>query len=197
MEDLKILEFLSRPDGYGYGDGSGYGDGYGDGSGYGDGYGYGLKTVNGQKIYMIDSTPTAIDQVRGNVAKGKILMQDLSFQECFICKEDGFFAHGADLHEAQAALQAKLMESMPLEKRINVFCKEFQPGELHSNRKWFEWHHTLTGSCDMGRRAFAANHGIDLDGSMTPEDFFELTREAFAPEVMDQAEAAYKAYWKI
>lgn len=72
-----------------------------------------------------------------------------------------------------------------------------RPGEERGNQEWFDWHHRLTGSCEFGRRAFVADRGLDLEGSSTPEQFFSLTRDAFAPEVMKQAEAAWKEYWKI
>ena len=176
-----------------------YGDGYGDGYGYGygDGYGYGLKAVNGQALYRVDGLPMVFDHIHGEVARGRLLMQDFTMVPCYVCKQDGIFAHGETLHEARAALEAKLFEAMPLEARIEAFCREFKPCEERPNREWFDWHHRLTGSCEMGRRAFVANRGLDLDGACTPKAFFDLTREAFAPAVMAKAEAAWKKYWSL
>ena len=80
--------------GYGYGDGSGYGYGssygYGDGSGYsngdgdgyGDGYGYGVKSINNDRVYLIDNVQTIIKSVRNNIAKGFILNKDLTLSSC-------------------------------------------------------------------------------------------------------------------
>jgi len=111
MESVeKIREFLNPGSGYGSGDGSGYGSGDGYGYGYGDGSG--LKAYAGAPVNCIDGIPTVITAVRGNVAKGFIVNGDLTTQACFIVKQDNFFAHGKNLHEAQQALRDKLFTGL-------------------------------------------------------------------------------------
>lgn len=182
-------------DGYGdgSGDGSGYGSGYGDGDGDGDGDGYGKKiaSISGQKIYDIDGVPTAIYRVKGNIAKGAILQSDLTFTPCFVVKQDVYFAHGDTLHEAMEALRDKLFEDLPEEERIAAFVAEHKPGVKYPNRDLFDWHHRLTGSCEAGRKAFVADHGLDMNGSTTPEEFVHLTRDAYGGEVIRKLEAYY------
>ena len=191
MLDDKIKAFLSVSsgdgDGYGYGDGDGYGDGYGSGSGdgYGDGYGYGVDVFDGKNVYRIDETPTLIYSIRGNVAHGAILNGDLTLTPCYVAKQDNLFAHGETLREAMEALRDKLFEDMPEEERIGAFLAETECGKKYPNQHFYAWHHRLTGSCNMGRKAFAKNHGIDVEnGTMTLEEFLELTENSYGGDVI-------------
>ena len=215
MESLseRIKTFLDPGSGSGSGDGSGYGSGYGDGDGdgpgdgsgcadgsgdgagcgYGSGYGSGLKSYCGHPVYLIDDVQTIIRTVRGNVAKGEIVNSDLTTTPCFIVKQNQYFAHGNSLAEAMSALRDKLFEDMPEEERINAFIHEHALGVKYPCRDLYDWHHRLTGSCDMGRAQFARNHGIDVDAeTRTVEEFIELTRHAYGGEVIRHLEAAYK-----
>ena len=211
----KIKEFLAVNSGSGYGYGSGYGDGsgYGSGSGYGYGYGYGdgygsgdgsgdgygsgdgsgIKSINGETIYIIDCVPTLLDHVKGNVAKGRILKDDLTLERCYVAKQDGFFAHGKTLREAMSALTDKLFEGMPEEERIAEFIKAHKWGEKYSAVDFYDWHHRLTGSCDMGRREFAASHGFKVteDELLTVEEFIKLTENSYGSGVIRKLEGAY------
>ena len=179
--------------GYGYGYGSGYGDGYGDGSGYGygDGSGDGIKTINGNAVHMIDKVPTLIDHVHGNIAKGRILSSDLTLNPCYVAKSGDLFAHGETLREAMQALNEKLFEDMPVEERIEAFLKAFPGDGKYPVKAFFDWHNRLTGSCEMGRKAFAQEHEIDVEnGEMTVDEFIRLTRNAYGGEVIRELEKA-------
>ena len=199
-------------DGYGYGYGSGYGSGYGDGhgsgsghgdgygdgdgDGYGDGSGYGdgLKSLNGQPVDMIDGVPTILTRIIGNVAKGFIVGPDFSLAQTFVCKQGNTFAHGETLHKAREALLEKLFDDMPTEERIAAFCKEFKPGVKRPAMDFFSWHHRLTGSCEQGRREFAKQHDIDIDrDELTPEEFFDLTRNSYGGSIIRQTEKEFAA----
>lgn len=170
MEEVKILEFISY------------------GSGNGNGYGYGLKSISGKKIYTVDGIATTISHIHGNTAKGTIVNNDLTETPCFIVKEDKYFAHGKTLAEANAALQDKLFDKMPAEERIAAFWACHKKGVKYPTKDFFEWHHKLTGSCLMGRRQFAKDHGVDIDGEMTVEDFIALTKNAFGGEIIKRLE---------
>ena len=180
-------------DGYGDGDsyGSGYGSGYGDsygsgyGSGYGDSYGNGVKSLNGEIVVLVDKVPTIIRSICGNVARGAIVQSDLTLRDCWIVKQDGFFAHGNTLRGAMEAMRDKLMEDMPEDERIDAFLRETNRKKPYPAQYFYDWHHRLTGSCDIGRKAFAKDHGIDLkDGTMTLHEFLELTKNAYGGEVI-------------
>ena len=174
MEEIKILEFIS----------SGYSDGYG----YGYSDGDGLKSINGKKVYTVDGLPTTISHIHGNTAKGTIVNNDLTEMSCYMVKEGKYFAHGKTLAEANAALQDKLFEDMPAEERIVAFWECHKKGVKYPTKDFFEWHHKLTGSCLMGRQQFAKDHGIDLEGEMTVEEFIALTKNAFGGDIIRQLE---------
>lgn len=187
--------------GYGYGDGSGhgYGNGYGYGSGHGSGHGYGygdgsgsgdgdgnIVSYCGERVVMIDDIPTILRRIHGNAAVGAILRSDdLTLEKCYVVKGGGCFAHGATLHEARAALEQKLLAAMSTEERIRRFLAAHRRGVKYPVRQFYDWHHALTGSCEMGRKEFARAHGIDIDGGMmTPEEFVELTKDAWGGAVI-------------
>ncbi len=169
--------------GYGYGDGSGYGSG--DGSGYGYGSGYGIKRFHGETVYRIDGVNTLIRSVRGNTAHGAIVNNDLTATPCYIVKQDNIFAHGKTLREAMEALRDKLFEDMPEDERIDTFLRETDREKAYPTQYFYDWHHRLTGSCDMGRKQFARDHGVDLEhGMMTLMEFLELTKDAYGGDVI-------------
>lgn len=173
-------------DGLGDGSGDGYGSGSGSGSAFGNGRGYGdgIKSINGQQVYIIDGIPTLIDVCHETYAMGRILYADLTTEKCFIVKQDGKFAHGKTLREARDALLEKLFDDMPEEERIEKFMELHKLYAWYPNRDFFSWHHRLTGSCLQGRTAFAKDHGIDLDGSMTTKEFLELTKDSYGGDII-------------
>ena len=178
--------------GCGYGSGSGCGDGSGsgsgDGCGYGCGSGCGIRSFNGELVYNIDGVPTILRHVRGNVAHGVILNLDMTTTNCYVAKQDNIFAHGATLAKAMDALRDKLFEDMPVEERIAAFLKETEDGRAYPAQYFYDWHHRLTGSCDMGRRQFARDHGIDVDSdTMTLREFLALTKDAYGGSVIRKA----------
>ena len=188
----------SSGSGYGYGDGSGYGygsgsgDGYGDGYGDGDGYGYGVKVVNGDKVYMVDNTPTIFKSVRENVAQGFIIRSDLQLKPCFIVKENNKFAHGNTLRDTFASLQEKLYDDSTEEERIESFKKKFPEYDVkYDNRDLFAYHHVLTGSCRMGRESFVSDRGLSLDGKTSVREFVKLTKNAYGGDIVKKLPSAY------
>ncbi len=182
--------------GYGYGSGSGSGDGagYGYGSGSGSGDGSGIVSFCGQKVYQIDGVPTLIDHVHRNASKGRILRDDLSTEACYIVKQGSFFAHGKTLRAAMDALRDKLFEDMPEDERIAEFVKAHKWGKQYPSADYYDWHHRLTGSCDMGRSEFAKRHGYRLtdDELLTVEEFIKLTENSYGGSVIRKLREAYQ-----
>lgn len=176
-------------DGFGFGDGdgsgSGSGEGLGDGSGYGDGSGADIKFFCGSPVFIIDRIPTIITAVFGSYAKGYILEPCLTLTPCYIAKQESHFAHGKTLSEAVAAVMGKAFEDMPEEERIAEFWKCHENGVKYPARDLYDWHHRLTGSCEMGRNTFAAEHGIDLNSDMfTVAEFVELCWKSYGGEII-------------
>ena len=177
--------------GYGSGDGSGSGSGYGDGSGFGDG---GLSEINGHTVFLVDSVPTIFTVVHDTVAKGFILGSDLTMNPCFVVKANGLFAHGKTMHEAMEALTDKMFDDMPEEERIAEFIKAHPDKEaLYPHEDLFNWHHRLTGSCEMGRKAFMKDNDLQMDGQSTVTRFIELTKNSYNGSVIRNLEKAYEA----
>lgn len=207
MDALKLRRFLSVDggkhgygsgdgdgygSGYGYGYGSGYGSGSGDGSGYGDGSGSAIGAINGQPIYPVDGVPTAIRQIHGNVARGAIFNGDFTFTPCYVAKHDQYFAHGKTLKEAVEAAQAKALQGAPESERIAAFVDAHEKNVLYPNTDFFRWHHSLTGSCEAGRNAFARDHGIDMSESMTVMEFIKLTEHAYGGSTIKKLREYYE-----
>ena len=185
--DERIKAFLLVRSGYGSGYGSGSGSGSGCGSGYGSGYGDGdgIKSFNREMVYQIDGVNTLIRSVRGNTAHGAILNDDLTLTPCYIVKQDGVFAHGETLREAMEALRDKSFKDMPEDERIEKFIEETDSKKTYPARYFYDWHHRLTGSCELGRKQFADNHGYNLDeDKVTLREFLELTKDAYGGDVI-------------
>ena len=203
MEEVKVREWLRVDEHWGYGYGSGWGRGSGSGSGWGSGsgsgwgegsgwgWGEGIKSLNGQTVHMIDKVPTIITSIHFNLSKGFILNDDLTLTPCHVIKYNGLFAHGETPQAAQEALRKKMFEAMDTEEAIEKFCETFKKGERYPGHDFFEWHHYLTGSCEMGRQAFVRNHDIDLDKTYTVEEFIELTEMDYGGEVIKDLKERY------
>ena len=177
--------------GYGYGSGDCYGYGSGSGSGSGDGSGSGecdgadIKFFCGDPVFLIDRIPTIITAVFGSYAKGYILEPCLTLTPCYIAKQESYFAHGKTLSEAVSTVAEKAFEDMSEEDRIAEFWKCHENGVKYPARDLYDWHHRLTGSCEMGRNTFAAEHGIDLNSDMfTVAEFVELCWKSYGGEII-------------
>ncbi len=133
--------------------------------------------------------PTVIEQVRGNLAKGFIIKNDLSTMRCCIVKGNNLFAHGATVKEAEQALQDKIFETMDTDEKINAFLEKFKLDVKYPAKDFYEWHHKLTGSCEFGRNAFCQSHDIDLEnGLYTVEEFIKATKNDFGGSIIEQLE---------
>ena len=179
--------------GYGYGSGSSTGDGSCTGTGTGSGYGYGIRRFCGEDVYMIDGIPTMLGIIHGNIARGRILLEDLTTKTCYVVKQGGVYAHGETPREAMEALRDKLFEGMPLEERIKEFVKAHEWGKAYQSADYYDWHHKLTGSCEMGRSEFAAAHGYKLtaDELLTVEEFIDLTKGSYGGDIIRRLREAY------
>ena len=189
--------------GYGYGDGSGDGYGDGDGSGDGSGYGYGdgdgdISTYEGNIVDYIDEVPTIITRIHNNIAKGYVIKRDMTLEACYVAKVGNSFAHGETTKDAVADAEAKEMERMPVEERIEKFIEKF--GSLdseHTGKEFYDWHHILTGSCRMGRDEFCKDNYIDLDKKYTVGYFLSITKNAYGGSVIDKILETYKSMGEI
>ena len=153
----------------------------------------GISGINGMTVYDIDTVPTIITkvkQVKGNVviAKGFILKTDLTLEPCYIVKQDNLFAHGATIKEANSSLQEKLLYSMDMAERVEVFFKEFDLTGEYSAELLSEWHGKLTGSCVMGREDFMQRKGIKLEDKFTVQEFVDIAKSEYGSDIIELLE---------
>ena len=136
---------------------------------------------------------TCITHVNGRYAVGFTIKDNSVKVPCFIARVENFFAHGENLHEAFDAAYDKEMEAKPVEQRVaEVVKKHPDPTKEIPNKELFNLHHVLTGSCEFGRRQFCERYGIDLEGSMTMEDFCKITSNDYGKEAIGLLAKAYK-----
>ena len=171
------------------GSGSGSAYGYGDGIDSGVGYGRGnIQALNGNIVDYVDSVPTIIIQIKGNFAKGYIIDEDnLMSVPCYIAKVGNSFAHGKTLKEAVADAKVKDIEKLAIEERIEKFKEVF--GSLdseHTGKKFYDWHHILTGSCRMGRDKFCEENGINLTKKYSVRYFLNITKNSYGGDIIKQ-----------
>ena len=182
-------------DGYGSGDGSGsgYGSGSGDGSGdgYGSGSGYGdILKFEGNEVHYIDDIPCIIMQVHGDIAVVAVIGSDLTLSSAYVAKVGNSFAHGETPREAMQAAMDKDMEERPLEERIDAFV-EAHPDLDTPYGDLFQWHHTLTGSCEFGRKEWCKAHGYQLTDSITVRTFIQGTRNDYGGDAIRELAERY------
>ena len=179
-----------------YNEGAGFGDsnsdcsaiGSDDGTGCGFGYGYGdsIKSFNGEPIYMIDGVQTIISNIKGNLARGFIVRINFTLSPCYICKGNGYFAHGETLKEAKQALRKKILENMNTDETIKQFLSTFEKEKKYHARDFYEWHHYLTGSCKMGRKSFMQDRNITFDDMYTVDKFIEMCEDSYGSKVIKE-----------
>ena len=129
---------------------------------------------------------TIIDQLKGNVAKGRILNSDLSTESCFIVKGQNKFAHGKTLKIAVRDLQNKIFEDLDVEEKIVEFNAKFKDGIKYEAKEFYACHRLLTGSCEQGRDNFVRNKGIKLTDKMTVAEFIEICKNDYGGEIIRQ-----------
>lgn len=155
------------------------------GWGWGSGEGEGVTMFDGANVVRIDGVQTILRNIHGSVARADILQDDLTLTPCYVVKQDNRFAHGETIEDAMSALMDKLLNDMPVEERIGKFLEAVKPKVKYPAKVFFDWHHRLTGSCEAGRKAFAADHEIDLQhGEYTLEEFLDLTKDAYGSGVI-------------
>jgi hypothetical protein len=81
---------------------------------------------------------------------------------------------------------------MPVEDRVNEFLEKFSDQKSVSVSDLYEWHTTLTGRCDQGKKQFCSQHGIDLKGSMTIDEFISLTINQYGGDVIELLKEKYE-----
>ena len=114
----------------------------------------------------------------------------MTLNNAYVAKVGRSFAHGITPREAFEAATQKELESRPLEDRIDEFVK-LHPDLDTPYGDLFEWHHTLTGSCEFGRCEWCKSHGYQPTDSITVRTFIEQTRNDYGGDVIRQLAKEY------
>ena len=161
-------------------------------SGFGSGDGDGLKKYNQDYIFKIDGINTIIKHIKGNIAKGFILNNDLTLQKTYIAKGQNLFAHGSTIREANESLQNKIFEKLNIEEKIKEFKKIFKKDEKYKGTDYFKWHNLLTGSCLQGRYNFVSENNLDLEKEYSVAEFLKIVKDSYGWSILKDLEKDYK-----
>lgn len=157
---------------------------------------YFMSEFEGHKVYMVDHIPTCIESVHISMSLSYAIgftIEDF-WRRCptVVAKVAGYFAHGDSLRQAIQDAQKKMLHNIPIEDRIKQFV-ELYPNihQLVPNKKLFDAHHYLTGSCYFGRQQFCKGNGINLENSMSVADFIRWTCQEYGDDVIRKLAIAY------
>ena len=114
---------------------------------------------------------------------------DLTLSPCFIARVGDHWAHGETAREALRDAQAKHAEDSSDEERIEAFWKQFNRTDRYTGHQLLAAHRALTLSCEMGCAHFVKSQAIDLDASFAVDEFIDITKDAFATDLMRQLKA--------
>ena len=176
----EIRRFLTVP---GYGSGSGYGSV----SGYGSGD---LKKFEGNDVNYIDGIPCIFLSIHRDIAIVAVIGDDFTLKSAYVAKSGNSFAHGETPREAMEAAVQKDIGDRPVEDRIRMFV-EAHPETDKPYGDLFSWHHTLTGSCEFGRKEWCKSHGYQPTDSITVRTFIEQTKNDYGGDVISQLAKEY------
>lgn len=137
------------------------------------------------EIFIIDSLPTILTSVKGNLAKGYILRRDMTCTPTYVAKGEDYFAHGTTPRDAYANLEEKILANMDIEEKIEKFKEAFPVTKTtlpkkHSVETFRTWFKNLTGACAQGISTFMEDRGIKEDGKFTILEFFDTIEDAYA-----------------
>ena len=81
---------------------------------------------------------------------------------------------------------------MDPEEAIESFMEKFEKNKKYPCKDFYEWHHYLTGSCEMGRKSFMQNKGITFDDSFTVDEFIEICENDYGSEIIKQLKEGWE-----
>ena len=139
-------------------------------------------------VYIVDGIQTIITNIKGALAKGFIVQNDLTLEPCFVIKGQGYLAHGETVKAARQALQDKIFENMDTDEAIDKFLETFERDKEYPVKLFYEWHHYLTGSCEMGRKTFMRDRNLTFEDKIDVDEFIALCKDSYGGEVIKELE---------
>ena len=83
-------------------------------------------------------------------------------------------------------MQEKIFENMDTEEVIERFLSIFEKEKKYPTEDFYEWHHYLTGSCEMGRRSFMRDRNITFDDMYTVDEFIALCENSYGSKTIKE-----------
>ena len=80
----------------------------------------------------------------------------------------------------------KIFENMDTDEAIERFLSTFEKEKKYPVKDFYEWHHYLTGSCEMGRRSFMRDRNITFDDMYTVDEFIALCEDSYGSETIKE-----------
>jgi hypothetical protein len=102
----------------------------------------------------------------------------------YVVKRGNLFAHGETIAKANEAVELKYYSTIDRDAAIAEFKSQFKPNISYPNAAFYKWHTILTGSCELGKKHWVKENGIDLNASMTVAQFIEKTKNAYGGDII-------------
>lgn len=155
-----------------------------------------LAKVNGTDIKNIQGHAVGTTLVKGKVAHGFVLNLMLSVYPCYTVTFGETTGVGNSLHSAYE--NAKMLV---LGCKVHGF-NGYDYAEYVVNKypdvdkkvpviELIELHNLITNSCSKGIRRFLMSYNINIDGTASMRTFLTLTKNAYAPEVIESIANRY------
>ena len=75
---------------------------------------------------------------------------------------------------------------MDTDEAIERFLSTFKKEKKYPTKDFYEWHHYLTGSCEMGRKAFMHDKNITFDDTYTVDEFIALCENSYGGKIIKE-----------
>ena len=141
------------------------------------------------EIHNINGNAVAITQEHGRAKRGVALSPSLNKHDCYVITFGESFGIGDNLHDAYEDVKRVITsKTTHVQKGYDwaQFVVDRYPDvdALIPNLELLELHNIITNSCSSGIQTFAAQHGIDIDGSSSMRTFITLTKDSFGSDVI-------------
>ena len=122
-------------------------------------------------VYDIDGLDTIIYSVRDNIARGALLKQDLTLEDCYIAKDGRYFAHGDTIEEARDNLMFKVM------RRDKSRFEKMTLDDVLPLKEAIQCYRVITGACSLGVKMFCSE--IKLKDEYSIREIIAITSKAY------------------
>lgn len=133
----------------------------------------------GNKTYLVNGYLIYIEVIRNQWAKGKIIKNDLTTQNCYLGKINNIIVVGESVRECLKMLQTNIMKK---KNNMDDLAKAFVLSHPHYQKSynWGEmvsWHMLSNISCEHGRKKFTQIFNKKDNDTATPKELIECMKK--------------------